>query len=459
MVPLHDHEEAAMSTDVNLSPTPLALRIPPVEGEAWPAYLDRTAREYRCHPALLVEPISTRWAKRLRHDLSTCTSGIAMTDPVAQATARRLNLDPAEVQAMQLSTHDGATLTLDDEDISRFDPVTGSATTNDLHSLGWIAGPRSLRWCRNCDLEQRNVDLLIWRYPWVTVCIRHETLLHPHNLEVNQAVSWECWEDLFDTQEDLEEVLAGRRPFTRLSTRDGFVELLATSELLARRRGAATFTPTGLWQPAFMAEVLPRAFTAIEAPIDHWATDLYEDLTRGKHHGAALSYLLQRHGATSPFGLRSDLTRFVADPGHVLNLLARDIRIPREQQPLTTATTRATAWAALPHLMPKDLTVPTLTDFTPWLSTRGAQIAAAQVALMLTTGGSLKEVCDHHSVGGPSQVPLRRLWWHLESLGQLEQYFEAVALAAHTLLHSHHTHQPVDAPISQRPSHPSQQIS
>lgn len=441
-----------MSADLNLSPPPLVLRIPPVEGEAWPAYLDRTAREYRCHPALLVEPISTRWAKRLRHDLSTCTSGIAMTGPVAQATARRLNLDPDEVQAMQLSAHNGVTLSLDDEDAATFDPVSGSGTVSDLRSLGWIAGPRALRWCRRCDREQPNVDLLIWRYPWAAVCLRHETLLDPHNREVNQAVSWEKWEDLFDTQEDLEDVLSGRKTFSRLTARDGFIELLAASELLTRRNGAPAFEPTGVWQPAFMAEVLPRAFNAIEEPMDSWPVDLHDDLIRGKHPGAALGYLLRKHGATSPFGLRSDLTRFIGEPGHLLDLGARDIRIPPEHQPLTSATTRAHAWASLPCLMPQHLAVPALTDYTPWLSTRGAQTAAAQVALMLTTGGSLKEVCDHHSMTGPSQVPLRRLWWHLESLGQLEQYFDAVTLVAQTLLHAPHTHRPVDAPTSQERS-------
>lgn len=65
-------------------------------------------------------------------------------------------------------------------------------------------------------------------------------------------------------------------------------------------------------------------------------------------------------------------------------------------------------------------------DFTPWLTTRDVQIAGAQAAFMLATGGTLKEACDHLNWPGPKQIPLRRLWWHLVSTAQFGEYLTAL---------------------------------
>lgn len=422
-----------MTQDLNESVKPLALRITPVEGEAWPAYLERTAGEYQCHPATLIEPVSRRWANRLRRGGPTaCTSGISMTVPVAEATAQRLNLSRTEVLAMQMSAHQGVTLSLDEEDTALFDPVVGTARAPDVGHVGWMAHPRRRRWCPLCDRERPDVDLLIWRYPWITVCLQHRVLLSPCNQGDYENATWDEWEDLFDTQADLEDILAGRRSFQRLSLRDGFTELLAATAVLASRRGATALEPTDVWQPSFMARLLPDAFTAVETPIDGWPHEL-DDLTRGSHRGAYLNAMLQRFGATSPFGLRSDLTRYVTEPGHFLHQWARDIRIPSEHQPLVTPRSRATAMAILPRMIPERLAVPTLTDFTPWLTTRDIQIAAAQAAFMLATGGTLKDACDQFDWPGTRQVPLRRQWWHLESTAQFGEYLDAVGQVARVL--------------------------
>lgn len=201
-----------MTQDLNESVKPLALRVAPFEGEAWPAYLERTAHEYRCHPATLVEPISRRWANRLRRGAHTaCTSGISMTLPVAEATAQRLNLSRTEILAMQMSAHQGLTLSVDEDTTALFDPVLGHARTSDIGTVGWMAHPMMRRWCRVCDQERPDVDLLIWRYPWVTVCNQHDVLLYPCNKADYENATWDEWEELFDTQDDLEDILEGRR--------------------------------------------------------------------------------------------------------------------------------------------------------------------------------------------------------------------------------------------------------
>lgn len=89
----------------------------------------------------------------------------------------------------------------------------------------------------------------------------------------------------------------------------------------------------------------------------------------------------------------------------------------------------------LPRMIPEHLAIPTPTDFTPWLTTRDVQIAAAQAAIMMATGGSLKAACDHLNWPGTRQVPLRRLWWHLESTGQFGEYLDAVQRVSRALLH------------------------
>lgn len=423
-----------MTPDLNESVTPLALRVAPFEGEAWPAYLERTADEYQCHPATLVEPISPRWANRIHRGRTACTSGISMTLPVAEAAAQRLNLTTPEVLAMQMSAHQGITLSLDEDAIALFDPVVGTAKARDVGRAGWLAHPRWRRWCPRCDRERPDVDLLIWRYPWVTVCLQHEALLRPCAKGDSENATSFDWVDLVDTQADLEAILAGRRSFERLSALDGFTELLAATAVLASRRGTSALEPTDIWQPSFMAKLLPDAFTAVETPIDEWPNSL-GDLIRGKHEGAYLNHILQNFGATSPFGLRSDLTRYVTEPGHFLDPWARDIRIPVEHQPLVTPRTRAAAMTALPRMIPQRLAVPTLTDFTPWLTTRDVQIAAAQAAFMMTTGATLKEACDHLEWPGTKQVPLRRLWWHLESTGHFGEYLSVVNRVARHLAH------------------------
>ncbi|MET4079537.1 TniQ family protein [Janibacter sp. UYMM211] len=420
-----------MTTRPHPDPEPLPLRIAPATAEAWPGYLNRTARAYRCEPAHLVAPISSRWASRLRRPhLAACTAGIAMTDDVAAATARRLNLRVEEVQAMQLSVHHGLTVSLDEETTRAFDPVSGSATTTDLRSLGWIADPRRRRWCPRCDPD---VDRIAWAYPWAVLCLAHHTLLHPHDADRNGDVSASRWGRLHHTQARLESILAGTRGFSRLSPRDGFVELLAAAEVLASRRQDILLEASTVYEPWVMADVLPAAFTAVETPMDRWPEEL-DVLVEGKHRGAYLAAVLQKHGSSSPFGLRADLTRFAGEPGHFIRPWAKDIYLPTAHRPITASWSRERARRLLPRSMPEHLTVPTLTDFTPWMSDAHCQVAAAQIAHMLTTGACLKDACDDLGWSQPHQVPLRRLWWHLESTGRFGEYLHAVGQAVHLLL-------------------------
>lgn len=179
-------------SDLNSDPQPLPLRILPVEGESWPGYLTRIAREYRCRESNLVRPISRRWAQRLTLPApSTTCYGIAMTAPVAEATARRMNLSPAEIQAMQLSTHDGVTVSFDDTTVEKFDPVVGAAIRPDFTHLGWLSYKGVRRWCRRCEQDGRAVAPLVWHYPWVTMCQFHGEPLRRERL----STSWEAWAD------------------------------------------------------------------------------------------------------------------------------------------------------------------------------------------------------------------------------------------------------------------------
>jgi hypothetical protein len=310
--------------DVHDAPRPLPLRLEPQPRETLPGYLKRVAVTFSASPAAVVAPISARWATRIRAGRCARSSGIAMTDRTVASTARRLNLTPDEVRAMLASTDEDITIGFDRVPAATFDPATGTATLADQATLGWLVDARFDRFCRACDRQTPDITRLEWRYPWYTICPIHLCLLRPHNPDENADTDFD---ELLEVQEQLMAIITGQDSFARLSRRDGFIELNAAVEVLSRVRGGLRLKMTGLVEPWFIARILPDAFTAIETPMDTWP-DTVLDLAGGKHPGGALSWALERHGATSPFGLRADLLRYAGQHGQYLGLWAKDIRIP-----------------------------------------------------------------------------------------------------------------------------------
>lgn len=426
--------------DVNDTPRALPLRVDPQPRETLPGYLRRVAAAYSCSTSAVVETISPRWAARLRVRASACVNGIGMTDRTVAAAACRLNLTDTEVRGMLLSADEDITLRFDRSAAQTFDPATGSATLHDQSTLGWIASPRADRFCTRCDRDDPGITRLEWRYPWFTICPTHLCLLRPHTPSENADVDFA---KLLEVQQHLAGIVRGERSFARLSRRDGFIELVAAVEVLCRVRGGLRLKMTGLLEPWFVAELLPDAFTAVQAPIGSWPEVLEYDLTRGWHRGAFLAWALEKHGARSPFGLRADLLRYTASPGQYVGLLATDIRIPTEHLLDTSGAMVIHARSTLVPALPEELVVPHLSDFTPWLSIKGAQRAAGLAAFMIVTGDDMKTACGHLSDNTRYQVPLRRLWWNLESRGLLDAYFEAVRDATQQFLAA--TDIPMDA--------------
>lgn len=416
--------------DLNERPPALVLRVEPVEGEIFSGYLQRVADAHLAKPWQVIAPISQTWAERLRGRPSATTCDVAMTEPTTRAVAQRLNLTTDQVTAMLLARHAGTTIDDDEDTAGRFDPVIGTATTHDLDTAGGVAHPKTRRWCPTCVAGGRPLLRTEWRYPWMTLCPDH---YRPLNTDEHETTAGTGWSGLLDTQRQLVAILNDNARFTRLPTRQGFIELLAATEVLTWWRTRELFRPTRTWPTRLMADVLPLAFTAIEHPIDRWPPQL-DDLTRGHHRGAFLQGVLWTRGASTPFGLRADLTRYVEHPGHHLPSWARDTYAPREHLLLTTQAMKAQARATLPRLWPLELTVPALTDYSPWLSTRDAQIAAAMTALMLATGDDLKTACQTLTWSDRNQLPLRRLWWHLGSTGVLSDYLSAVGETAAAML-------------------------
>nr|WP_277628497.1 TniQ family protein [Arsenicicoccus dermatophilus] len=155
------------------------MRIPPLPGEAWPGYLDRVAAHYGVTPPALVSPISRRWAERLTRPLNRWTSGLAITLDTAAAVAQLFNLHTDEVTAMHMQADAGTTLTVTQADLDAFDPVSGDATPSRSESLGWVIDRGEPRWCPTCRERRPDLQLRIFRYPWLVFCPTHHDTLQP----------------------------------------------------------------------------------------------------------------------------------------------------------------------------------------------------------------------------------------------------------------------------------------
>lgn len=427
-------------SDLVPNPKPLPLRVPPADGEAWPGYLTRLAHEYRCREAHLVLPISRHWAQRLTFPApSTTCYGIAMTAPVAEATARRMNLSPAEIQAMQLSTHDGVTVSFDDTTIEKFDPVVGAAIRPDFTHLGWLSYKGIRRWCRRCEQDGWAVAPLMWHYPWATMCQFHGEPLRRERLSTN----WEAWADglsaidvktMVTAQAKLEDIVSSKGAFRRHSALDGFLELRVATEALATQQ--TDWHRPDLGNHEWIPRVLPDALDAIETHSGA-SSDALEQLIGDPHESLLLVRILQRHGVTSPFGLRHELSaRYGGNPAHGLMTPDTQIHVPVDQCPPVAESVRVhTINFIRDRGLPHNLVIPTLSDYAPWLSLSSSHVAASQTAYMMLARRSLRETCRRFHPWNREQGPLRRLWWHLESTGQFDQYFSDVRAALLVLVH------------------------
>lgn len=147
--------------------TALALRIVPGDGEAWHGYLARTAAQHGTDVATLADHITLRRAGRWPG-----YHGVILDGATTSRCAHILNLEPEQVEAMQLSALDGRAFDLTGLDATRRDRLHA---TRQVSHQGWvfIAGGR---YCPSC-LYEDGVWRLDWRIPWITTCVHHRTWL------------------------------------------------------------------------------------------------------------------------------------------------------------------------------------------------------------------------------------------------------------------------------------------
>lgn len=450
----------AMTSDLDEHPRPYSLRIPPRPDEAWPGYLDRVAHAYACTPADVIAPLSRRWERRLTQRTSPTAEGVAMTPQTATAAARLLNLTPDAVQAMQLSAHDGTTLTFHADDPRHFDPVQGMATWRDVERLGWLRKRLSHRTCPDCDREGRPSNTLTARYPWSLLCPRHL----PDNPEPPEGRL--AWAAVATAQLHLQAAAGGAHLFERTDPRNGFAEFAAVYYYLYRVMGADQFAaqerllpdlvqqmipdavrhvlvPYPIYTLEFAAHVLPTALACSRTPLSEWPPALHAillddtprpapqlDAANARTH---LYHWLNIFGSNSPFGLRYDLSTYSDEPEYYHREDSKTLRIPAEHAMLTTTASRARARAVLPKLLPTNTTTE-LDDHTPFLSATQLQDAATLAIYMQATGGTLYDACARFRMGGLRPRSFRKAWWHLESRGTLGDYLDTAATIAARLL-------------------------
>ncbi|WP_409484297.1 hypothetical protein [Arsenicicoccus dermatophilus] len=148
---------------------------------------------------------------------------------------------------------------------------------------------------------------------------------------------------------------------------------------------------------------------------------------------AATRHRGEQYRAGRP-SLRVDLTAYAHEDGHITRIHGRDLRIPAQHAMLTTPTQATHARATFPDLLPTHLAIPTLSDYTPFLTPRQVRRTGALLAHMQATGDTLADTCTTLDVHPTAQRALRRAWWHLESRGQLADYLDDTAEVARRLL-------------------------
>lgn len=144
----------------------LPLFLEPRSGETWHSYLTRRAAQHHVTTAALAEHIGIR---DRRHRWPPYY-GVKIDPERAQDLALKLGLTEPQVQQMHLSWYDGRAV-----DFNGLQEDTGISAVSRTALASWVYLGGS-RYCPSC-LREDGAWQLIWRIPWITVCLEHECRL------------------------------------------------------------------------------------------------------------------------------------------------------------------------------------------------------------------------------------------------------------------------------------------
>ncbi|MET4079538.1 TniQ family protein [Janibacter sp. UYMM211] len=158
--------------------TALPLRIDPAPAEAWHGYLTRTAALHGTDVATLADHITLRRAGRWPG-----YHGVILDRERTARCAQLLHLEPAQVDAMHLSSLHGRAFDLTGLDAARHGSLDA---TRQVSHQGWVflAGGR---YCPIC-LQRDGIWRLDWRIPWITTCAHHRVWLEHRCPSCHQTV-------------------------------------------------------------------------------------------------------------------------------------------------------------------------------------------------------------------------------------------------------------------------------
>ena len=158
--------------------TRLPLRVEPLPGEWWRSYIVRVADIYGVQPLSVLERVHGIARVDRRHFR---WSGIALSEAAARDAGRVVNLEPVEIQAMQLSAFHGSALNFACRSFDHFNPANASALSRlPLTAVGPLVKTTSDRLCPGCVEGAPGYRASSWRLQVHVVCTQHRTPLVVH---------------------------------------------------------------------------------------------------------------------------------------------------------------------------------------------------------------------------------------------------------------------------------------
>ena len=158
--------------------TRLPLRVEPLPGEWWRSYIVRVADIYGVQPLSVLERVHGIARVDRRHFR---WSGIALSEAAARDAGRVVNLEPVEIQSMQLSAFHGSALNFACRSFDHFNPANASALSRlPLTAVGPLVKATSDRLCPGCVEGAPGYRASSWRLQVHVVCTQHRTPLVVH---------------------------------------------------------------------------------------------------------------------------------------------------------------------------------------------------------------------------------------------------------------------------------------
>lgn len=355
----------------------LPVRIEPLRGEAWLGYTRRVAAFYRTSWSELMGRVVPGGQHACRYPLTPRFSGIAATTATLAVFGRLLNLAPQEVAAMHLMAYDGSALTFGRDPYALFDPLMPAPSRGMLTArrLGRLVNVREPRSCPDCLRSGPGFQALSWRLSWHLICLDHGRPLDPESLG-DLVITDACLEAQEVILDRLQPGVDSRRFFVDLEN----------------------------WLQAQMLSSSGK----VVAP--HSAPDLAEAVAAVTNPG---------------FPCHQGLDAIATRRKRVLaTRLLRSAVLP---------TTRRSGLELrnVPHLMPRRMFVPDLSDLCFPAHLRDARAATAIAAYMATTGATADEaellIAPRY---GRTAGALFDITTRLEREGRLERFWHAIAHGA-----------------------------